>query len=138
MRQQLEQKAAALLESCGEIIVASRSEEGYPRPCVLSKLEAQGLKAIYFSTGNDSKKTAHFRENPRAGLCFYRDHDSVTMVGEIEIVTDTAKKRALWQDWMIEHFAGGPQDENYCVLCFRPREATIWIEGKFATYRYDQ
>ena len=135
---QLEQKAVTLLESCGDIIVTSINEAGYPRPCVLSKLGAQELKAIYFSTGSDSKKTAHFKKNPKAGLCFYREHDSVTMVGEIEIVTDPEMKSSLWQDWMIEHFTGGPQDENYCVLCFRPREATIWIEGKFVTFHYDR
>ena len=51
--------------------------------------------------------------------------------GEIEIITDEAIKKELWQDWFINHFPGGPTDPNYVILKFKANHATYWIEGKF-------
>ena len=40
-------------------------------------------------------------------------------------------KKALWQDWFIEHFPKGVTDPEYCVLKFTGDKATLWIDGKF-------
>lgn len=133
MSEQLESRAASLLDDCEDITVASVNDDGYPRACVVSKLRNEGLSAIYFSTGAISTKTRHFRENPRAGVCYYRGGDSVTLIGEAEIVNDVEKKEEVWQDWLINHFPKGVGDPNYCVIRFIPREATIWIGQEFAT-----
>ena len=132
----LEQKAADLMERCETVTLCSVSEEGYPRPCLVSKLKSQGFRVFYIATGLDGRKTSHFLKNPKAGASFTLDHDSVTMTGTVRVFTGEEAKNAFWQDWMDEHFDGGKDDPNYCVLQFTAEEATFWIGGEFRTVRY--
>ncbi len=127
------QEAEELLEHCSAITVASVTEDGFPRPCVMAKLGAEGLEAIYFSTGTSSRKTPQFQANPKAGLCYDHGGDSVTLLGTVEIVADQEKRNALWSPWMEKHFPGGPTDPELCLMKFVPREMTFFLKGKFGT-----
>ena len=97
----------------------------------MSMVKAEGISTVWMSTGNDSWKTVDFRNNPKGGLCFYAQGDSVCMTGDVEVITDADIKQELWQDWFINHFPGGPTDPNYVILKFKANHATYWIEGKF-------
>lgn len=131
----IEEKAAALLEKCEILSLASISEDGFPRTCVMSKAGCDGMSRIFFATGASSRKTAHFMKNPRAGVSFGDEKDSVTMIGTIKIVEDESLKNSLWKDWYTAHFPGGPKDPEYCVLQFDALEATLYIDGEFVTWR---
>lgn len=124
------EKAAMILERTPVVMIASLTEDGYPRVVPVSKLEADGIGSIWFATGADAEKARNFRTNPKAGLCFYENSDSVGLTGRIEIV-DGSRKKEIWQDWMLDHFPGGPEDPNYCLLCFKPEQGTFWIDGNF-------
>ena len=76
-------------------------------------------------------KTEDFRKNPKGGLCFYAQGNSVCMTGDVEVITDQNVKQELWQDWFINHFPGGPTDPNYVKLKLTANHATYWIDGKF-------
>ena len=127
----LEKKAAEMLQKSEVVVLASINQEGYPRPVPMSMVKAEGISTVWMSTGNDSWKTIDFRENPKGGLCFYAQGDSVCMTGDVEVITDADTKQELWQDWFINHFPGGPTDPNYVILKFEANHATYWIEGKF-------
>lgn len=129
----MKEKAEQILQKATEFALASVSEEGYPRICVISRTDSQGIRKVYGSTGLSSTKVRHFRNNPKAGLCVYGDGNSITLTGEVAILTDRAIREAMWQDWFIEHYPGGVDDPNYCVLEFTAREATMWIDCEFAT-----
>lgn len=126
----LKEKAAQMVAAAQVITVASIDENGYPRPVAMVKLKDQD-GAIYVSTGTSSAKTAHFKANPKAGISIVRGGDSIVFTGEMEIVTDEALKRSLWGDWMLDHFPGGADDPEYCVLKFTPVSATYWIDSAF-------
>lgn len=126
-------EAVQLLEQCNEITVSSVTEDGFPRPCVLSKLGADGLEAIYFSTNTSSRKIPQFQANPKAGVCFADGGDSVTLLGTVEIVTDQEKKNAVWRPWLENHFPDGPEGAEFCLLKFIPKEMTFFLKGKFGT-----
>lgn len=133
------QRAAQLLEHSREVTLASITEQGYPRICVLSRSRSEGIKRIWVATGLSSTKVQHFQQNPKASACCYRGGDSVTLVGQVSLVADPAVKAAIWIDWFIEHFPGGIDDPNYCVLEFETTEsATLWIDHEFVTLRGDQ
>ena len=117
--------------SCRETERRSRDENGYPRPVPMSKVKNEGITTIWFSTGTYSEKTKHFEVNPKAGVCFQKEINSVVLTGDIEVVTDKAEKDALWQDWFIQHFPGGKDDPTYCVLKFTAKRATYWLDFKF-------
>lgn len=129
--EELRRKAELLLEKCDSVVLASVDEDGCPRPVPMSKVKNEGISTLWFATGTDSEKTKHFRMNPKAGVCFQKEINSVVLTGDIEIVTDENVKRALWQDWFIEHFPGGVDDPSYCVLKFTAKRATYWLDFKF-------
>jgi len=126
-------KAAELMNCCGEVTLASVNDNGYPRICVLSKIKSEGIKKVYVATGMTGTKTKHFQVNPKAGLCVWKDGDSITLIGTVKVTQERAILEKMWLDWFIEHFPGGIDDPNYCILEFTAEEATLWINGEFVT-----
>jgi general stress protein 26 len=131
-------KASALIENCEEVILASVSEDGHPRPCVMSKIKTDGIRKIWVTTGLSGAKTQHFLKNPKAGLCCYKNGNSITLVGKVLVRTDAEIKAEMWLDWFIDYFPGGVDDPNYCVLEFETEEATFWIDREFVTVNSEQ
>lgn len=138
MKETLIKKAEELLTQCKVCTVASVSEKGYPRICVLMPLETKGIKEFWFSTGANGTKVRHFERNGKSGVTFYDGGDSVTLTGDMEIVTDKAVKDGLFDkrsDFLDRHFPnGGKDDPDYCVLHFTANEATVYIDGAFETF----
>ena len=116
----MKEKAEQLLQRCEVVVITSVNEEGYPRPVPMSKIKSEGYSVVWMATGNDSLKTKDFRLNPKAGLCYSENGNSVALTGE-----------ELWQEWFIAHFPLGPADPNYVLLKFKGQKATIWIDGVF-------
>lgn len=90
----LKDKAAKLVESCGEVVLASISDAGYPRACVVSRIKSDGLRKIYFSTGTTSVKTGNFIDRPKASVCVHSGGDSVTLLGTVAVKTDSETKES--------------------------------------------
>lgn len=137
MNEHLIQKAENLLSRCKVCTVASVTEKGYPRICVLMPLKTVGIKEFMFSTGASGTKVRHFKNNGKAGVTFYDGGDSVTLTGDMQIVTDKNVKNELWdmhRDFLGRHFPnGGKDDPEYCVIRFVANEATIYVDGDFET-----
>lgn len=132
---ELIKKAEELLAKCYVCSVASVSEEGYPRICILSKLKSIGINGIWFSTGTSGTKVRHFKSNNKAGVTFYDGRDSVTLTGTMEIIEDVSIKQDLWKEWsefLCNHFLGA-DDPEYAVVKFQAKEATIFVGGVFET-----
>lgn len=127
----IKEKAAAMLQRCETVVLSSVNKEGYPRPVPMSKISAEGIATVWMSTGRSSLKTKDFCSNPKAGLCFYEQGNSVALTGEVEVVTDPALKEQYWQDWFITHFPGGVTDPEYVLLKFETNHVTYWIDGTF-------
>ena len=117
------EKAAQMVATAQVITVASIDENGYPRPVAMMKIKDED-GAIYVSTGTSSA-------NPKAGISIVKGGDSIVYTGKMEIVTNEAIKRSLWNDWMLPHFPGGVKDPEYCVLKFTPQSKTYWIDKMF-------
>ena len=127
----MKEKAEQLLQRCEGVVITSVNEEGYPRPVPMSKIKSEGYSVVWMATGNDSLKTKDFRLNPKAGLCYSENGNSVALTGEVEVITDAEIKKELWQEWFIAHFPLGAADPNYVLLKFKGQKATIWIDGVF-------
>ena len=127
-------KAEKLLRKCNVCSVASVSEDGYPRICILMPLKSNSIKEFWFSTGASGTKVRHFKCNNKAGVTFYYGGDSVTLTGDMEIIADKTIKDSIWQDFLEKHFPnGGKEDPEYCVLHFVAKQATIYVEEEFET-----
>lgn len=136
---ELEKKARILLEKCNILTLASVNENGYPRICVISKIRSNGFLEIYFMTSKRSHlngKATHFENNTKASVCYHHGGDSVTLIGNVEIIHDVDEKAKFESDCDKNFFKKGIQDPKCYVLRFRTNEATFWIEGKFRTCKY--
>lgn len=136
---EIEAKALALLDSVDTAILTSVNENGYPRPCMMKKYKNNGFSDIYFVTSKRSKlngKATHFENNPKAGVCYFSGGDSVTLIGNVELVEDREIQKSLWNDSDRAFFGKGIDDPKFRLLKFHTLEATFWIEGKFRTCKY--
>ncbi|QVK19391.1 pyridoxamine 5'-phosphate oxidase family protein [Mycoplasmatota bacterium] len=135
----LEEKARILLDKCNILTLASVNENGYPRICTISKIRSNGFSEIYFMTSKRSHlhgKATHFENNSKASVCYHLGGDSVTLIGNVEIIEDMDEKSQFESDCDKRFFKKGIQDPKCYVLRFRTNEATFWIEGKFRTCKY--
>jgi len=109
--------------------------EGYPTTSTLSISKADGLRQITFAGSLDSNKVKRAKENSRASVCIFDDnyeggaYYNITLVGDIEVVTDTKVKKETWYQGLEEHFPnGGLNDPNYCVLKFTTKRYNLWVD----------
>ena len=134
--QDLIKQAEKIQKDCSICSVSSIDENGYPKISIMMSIKNKGIKIFYFSTGASSAKTKHYKINSKSGVTFWKDNDSITLVGKMQIVKDKKIKDALWQEWMKEHFSnGGKNDPEYTILKFTAIKGTFWINNVFKTLK---
>ena len=136
---EIEAKADELVRNCGIMFVSSVNEKGYPRTCCVRKLSDKGFREIFFITSKRSEKQGkakHFETNTKSSICFQHEGDSLTLVGEVEIITDSEEMQRLWDEQDRGFFPKGLDDPKIRFIHFHTLEATFWIEGKFRTVKY--
>lgn len=135
----IETAADELVKQCEIMFVSSVNEKGYPRTCCVHKLRDEGFRDIYFVTSKRSEKQGkakHFEANTKSSVCFQRAGDSLTLVGDVEIITDAAEMQRLWNEHDRAFFPKGTDDPKIRFIHFHTREATFWIGHKFRTVKY--
>jgi general stress protein 26 len=135
----IEEKASQLLDKCDVVTLASVNEKGYPRICTITKVRNDGFSEIYFMTSKRSHlngKATHFENNTKASVCYFQGGDSVTLIGNVEIIVDMDEKRKFNNCCDRNFFKKGIEDPKCYLLRFRTSEATFWIEEKFRTCKY--
>lgn len=136
---EIEEKANELISKCTVAVLTSINESGYPRSCVLSIARADGFRNIYFVTSKRSEingKAKHFEVNSKASVCYYLGGDSVTLIGNVEFVTDRSIQESIWKETDRKFFKQGIDDPKFRLIKFHTIEATYWIDGKFRTVKY--
>jgi len=108
--------------------------EGYPTTSTLSISKADGISQITFGVSLDSNKAKRAKENGRASLCIFDDdyesgsYYNITLVGDIEVLTNPEIKKETWYEGLEEHFENGADDPNYCVLKFTTKRYNLWVD----------
>lgn len=136
---EIEIKADELVKKCEIMFVSSINEKGYPRTCCVNKLRDEGFRDIYFVTSKRSEKQGkakHFETNTKSSICLQHEGDSLTLVGDVEIITDTAEIQSLWSEHDRAFFPKGVDDPKIRFIHFHTLEATFWIGHKFRTVKY--
>lgn len=136
---EIETKADEFVQKCSIMFVSSVNETGYPRVCCVNKLRDKGFRDIYFVTSKRSEKQGkakHFETNVKSSICFQHGGDSLTLVGEVEIITDRNEMQELWNEDDKSFFPKGIDDPKIRFIHFHTLEATFWIEHKFRTVKY--
>ena len=104
-------------------------DEGFPSASMITASKADGFNWISFCTGINSNKANRVKRDSRACVYFFdvKSFTGISLTGHINIITDSEMKKQMWYDTLGDHFSG-PDDENYCVLMFKPRKYNIFID----------
>ena len=135
----IKSKAAEVNMGAG-VVLSLIDSDGYPTTSCLSISKSDGIKTILFCTTMDSNKAIRAKNNSKASVCLFDDeyeggsYYNITLVGDVEILTDATSKKDAWYDGLEEH-CGSPDDPNYCVLRFTTKRYNLWvdIEGEEVT-----
>lgn len=126
---QLIVRAEEIIKASATATIALVDDRGYPRASSISSIKTDGMKTAYFSTGLQSGKVRCLQNSNKASLCYRDGSNNVTLIGSIEVLTDEFSKREMWLDWFINHFPGGVDDPNYCILRFTTERAVFWVDS---------
>jgi len=108
--------------------------EGYPTTSCISISKASGIREILFGIGLSSNKGKRAKECSRASVCIFDDnyeggsYYNITLVGDVEIVTDPEVKKEVWYAGLEEHFEQGAADPDYAVLRFTTKRYNLWVD----------
>lgn len=131
-----EDKASWILDRCGYITLSTIDEDGCPRPVAIDPITHDGIREIWMTTYRSSAKVRHLKADPKAGISFVREADSVTLTGTAEAITEKETLRRFWKDIFIRYFPAGPDDEGYCLIRFSASKARLWIDGVASTLSF--
>ena len=136
-------KTAAVNMGAG-VTLSLLDQEGYPTTSTLSISKADGIRQITFGVGLSSNKARRALQCSHASVCVFDDNPengeyyNITLVGDVEVVTDPAVKKEVWYDGLTEHFEGGVTDPDYCVLRFTTKRYNLWVDfGEEVTGSFD-
>lgn len=115
----------------GHCVLALLDAEGYPTASTISPAKTQGIEWLTFCTGLTANSAQRSQACNRACVCFSTGEYNISLVGEVEVITDAAVKREMWYDGMEQHFSG-PEDPNYCVLRFVTQRYNLLVDWKEA------
>lgn len=101
--------------------------EGYPTVSTITASKADSINWLTFCTGLGSDKANRIRNCNRASVCFNSEEYNITLVGTMEIITDSNVKNEMWYDGLSNHFSG-PEDPNYCVLRFNTERYNLLVD----------
>ena len=98
---------------------------GYPTSSTITASKSDGIRYIWFGTSLDSDKVRRINKKPRASICFNDANTNISLVGDIEVLTDIeTKKDVIYKD-ITEMFEKGIDDPNLCVLKFTAKRFNI-------------
>jgi general stress protein 26 len=108
-----------------------RCAEEYPSLAGL--FEGDGNEfLVYVSTSAQSDKMARIRANPKVSV-FFCDPGQVIglmLAGTMEVVTDPALKKRIWQQGWTMYYPNGPEGLEYGVLRLAPTVVRGWLQGR--------
>jgi general stress protein 26 len=113
--------AGKLIDRQSVAFIGSVDEAGFP--CVKAMLaprKREGLKVFYFTTNASSRRTAHYRLNPKASVyfCEKRFFRAALFTGTMEVLLDAASREMIWREDDTLYYPRGIDDPDYAVLKF--------------------
>jgi general stress protein 26 len=120
--------AGRAVKEQGYCVLALIDADGYPTAATISPSRIDGVKCVTFCTGTTCNWAKRIEKCSRASVCFNSGDEqyNITLVGDIELLTDSAVKQEMWYDGMGSYFSG-PDDPNYCVLRFTTRRYSLML-----------
>jgi general stress protein 26 len=103
------------------------------RPMALQEVEFDG--DLWFFAARDSRKIGHLDSHAQVNVTVGSGSSWVSLTGTGVVVTDTARKRELWNTVVEAWFPDGPDDDGVVLLKVEADSAEYWDSpgGRLAT-----
>jgi len=134
MNEQIITQAAKVIADAGYCVLALIDTDEYPTAATISPSKTEGIASVTFCTGLGSNWAERVEKCSRASVCFNSDTYNITLVGDIEILTDIETKKSMWYDGMGSYFSG-PEDHGFCVLRFTTKRYSLMLEESNGVFR---
>jgi general stress protein 26 len=131
-------KANKIIKNCDAAYLGVIDENGFPSVSTVSVIGPENIFEAYFSTNIGSNKEKRLQKNNRASICYREGGNNITLVGDVEILTDQPTKSRFWIDWFIDHYSGGETDPNYCIIKFTTKRVSLWVENESAEFMIEE
>ena len=128
MNANMVEKANRIIKKCANVHLGVIDEQGYPVVMAMSLINPETISEIFLSTTIDSHKAKSLQKNKKASVCCSTNENNISLVGEVNILTDQETKSKCWQNWFIEVYPGGETDPNYCVIQFTTKRVSLFID----------
>ncbi len=93
MEKELLVRAAEIMSQAPTAVIGVTDESGFPRVSSISSLKTKGTEHAWFATGLSTGKVRSLKLNNKAGVCYHDEHNNVTLMGTVEILTDLDTRR---------------------------------------------
>lgn len=139
-----------LLETAGAAYLTTVDGSGFPETRAMLNLRNikmfPGLNSlfskhrddfsVYFTTNSSSPKFAQIQANPAVSAYYCQPDEwrGLMLGGLIEIVADTALKKAVWQEGWEMYYSGGLADPEYTILRLVPSVAKYYHQMNRFTF----
>jgi general stress protein 26 len=108
-----------------------RCAKEYPSLVELHE-QSDNAFTVYMSTSTQSPKMARMEGNAKVSVYFCDPAKIIGFMlgGEIEIVTDPALKKRIWQKGWTMYYPNGPEGPEYGVIRLAPRVVKGWCRNQ--------
>lgn len=120
------QKVAKLVKEFRFAMLTTSSPDGklVARPMTVQEVEFDG--DLWFIAARDSHTVAELGSDPVVGVSFASNDTWVSLSGTAQMVDDSQKVAALWNQWVEAWFPNGPGDPNVVLIKFTADGAEYW------------
>jgi len=117
-----------LIKSHRFAMMTTRRGDDALRSRPMTTIEHAGDDSLWFFAKSDSAVADELVHHPQVGLSYSESSkpDFVSVSGEAAIVTDVAKKRALWNPGVQAWFPEGPDATDVILVRVMPTHAEYW------------
>ncbi len=116
MKAQEVKDAEAFIQKIDYVVIGTNNTETGVRLSALNNLPGQRIDELYFATDSNSQKVLNIRNNPKIEVMMTDGNGQIMLSGNGEVISDLQIKRIKWQPYMVEHFKGGIEDNEWCLV----------------------
>ena len=110
----------------GYAALALIDENGYPTASTLTIAKADGINWLTFCTSLSRDSVKRIKACNRASVCINSSEYNITLVGTVEVLTDTETKKDNWFAPMEGQWSGFDAPE-FCVLRFTTERYSLFV-----------
>lgn len=113
---------AELIGDCPTCTLVTVDENGLPVARQMSDNNTGHESSLWLHTSVRTRKVAHLRVNPNAGLNYfnYQDLKSVYVTATCAFISDPRLRAEHFRKSLLRYFPAGPEDPAYVLLEFTP------------------